>query len=106
LYDLVIRVKCVRVDDAVGLIKYALQGSCFQPRPENQELVKAMSLAAQIEAALIQEIPAVQVEAKESEILIYLTRSVCGDEELISRIKRLAASIADVEIRITCLVKP
>ncbi len=108
LYDLVIRVRaeCVQVDEAVGLIKYALQGSCFQPRPGNQELVRAMSLAAQIEAALIQEIPSVRVEAKEGEIFIYLKRAVCGDEELISRIKRLAASIADVEIRITCLVKP
>ncbi len=106
LYDLVIRVKCVRVDDAVDLIKYALQGSCFQPRPGNQELVRAMSLAAQIEAALIQEIPSVRVEAKEGEIFIYLKRAVCGDEELISRIKRLAASIAGVEIKITCLVKP
>ena len=106
LYDLVIRVKCVQVDDAVDLIKYALKGSCFQSRPENQELVKAMSLAAQIEAALIQEIPSVQVGAREGEIFIYLRRSVCGDEELVSRIKRLAASIADVEIRITCLVKP
>jgi len=65
-----------------------------------------MSLAAQIEAALIQEIPSVQVGAREGEIFIYLRRSVCGDEELVSRIKRLAASIADIEIRITCLVKP
>jgi cytidylate kinase len=106
LYDLVIRVKCVQVDDAVDLIKYALKGSCFQSTPENQKLVKAMSLAAQIEAALIQEIPSVQVGAREGEIFIYLRRSVCGDEELVSRIKRLAASIADIEIRITCLVKP
>jgi cytidylate kinase len=106
LYDLVIRVKCVTVDDAVDLIKYALKGSCFQPRPGNQEMVKAMSMAAQIEAALIQEIPAVKVEAKEGEIFIYLKKAVCGDEELISRIKRLAASIADAEIRISCLVKP
>jgi cytidylate kinase len=106
LYDLVIRVKCVQVDDAVDLIKYALKGSCFQSTPENQELAKAMSLAAQIEAALIQKIPSVQVEAREGEIFIYLRRSVCGDEELVSRIKRLAASIADAEIRISCLVKP
>ncbi len=105
LYDLVIRIKCVTLDEAVDLIKYTLKGSCFQSTPENQELVKAMSLAAQIEAALIQEIPKVQVEAREGGICIYLRKSVCGDEELVSRIKRLAASIANVDIRISCLVK-
>jgi hypothetical protein len=69
-------------------------------------LIDEKSLAARVEAALIQEIPSVEVEVKEGQVFIYLKRSVCGDEELISRIKRLAASIADVEIRITCLVKP
>ncbi len=106
LYDLVIRVKCVTVDDAVDLIKYALKGSCFRPNPENPGLVKLISLAAQIEAALIQEIPSVRVEGKKGEIFIYLKKALCGDEELISRIKRLATSIAGAEIRIACLVKP
>jgi hypothetical protein len=106
LYDLVIRVQCVQVDDAVNLIKYALEGSCFQPKPGNQSLVHEVSLAAQIETALIQEIPSVQVEAKGGEIFIYLKKSICADEELVSRIKRLAASIVNVDMGITCCVKP
>jgi hypothetical protein len=106
LYDLVIHIKSITVDDAVNIIKCALKSPSFQSTPESQKLIDEKSLAARVEAALIQEIPSVEVEVKEGQVFIYLKRSVCGDEELISRIKRLAASIADVEIRITCLVKP
>jgi len=103
LYDLVINIKYITVDGAVDIIKCALKDPCFQTTPEGQKLVDEMSLAARIEAALIEDIPSIQVEAKEAEVFIYLKRDLCKDKELISRIKRLASKVAGSDIKINCL---
>ena len=50
LYDLVIHIKCITVDEAVEIIRCALKGHCFQTTPESQKLVDEMSLAARVEA--------------------------------------------------------
>ena len=103
LYDLVINIMRITVDGAVDIIKCALKDPCFQTTPEGQKLVDEMSLAARIEAALIEDIPSIQVEAKEAEVFIYLKRDLCKDKELISRIKRLASKVAGSDIKINCL---
>jgi cytidylate kinase len=106
LYDLSIKIKPITVDGAVDIIKCALKDPRFQTTPEGQKLVEGMALAARIEAALIEDIPAIQVEAKEGEVFIYLKRDLCKDLELISRIKRLATKVAgSADIRISCLTR-
>jgi cytidylate kinase len=106
LYDLVINIKYITVDGAVDIIKSALQDPCFQTTPEGQKLVDDLSLAAGIEAALIQDIHSIQVEAKGSEVFIYLRKDLCQDKELISRIKQLASKVAGFPVKINCLVRP
>ena len=102
LYDLLIHIKCVTVADAVEIIKCAVKGSCFQATPEGQRLVDEMSLAARIEAALVQEIPSVKVEIKEGEIFISLRGALREDKELMSRVQRLAANIAGIDVKVHC----
>ena len=72
LYDLVIHIKCITVDEAVEIIKCALKGHCFQTTSDAQKLMDEMSLAARVEATLVQEIPSVKVEAKDGELFIDL----------------------------------
>jgi cytidylate kinase len=105
LYDLLIKIKLITVDGAVDIIKCALKDPRFQTTPEGQKLVEEMALAARIEAALIEDIPFIQVEAKDAEVFIYLKRDLCKDTELISRITRLASKVADSDIKISCLVR-
>jgi cytidylate kinase len=106
LYDLVIKIKCITVDGAVDLIKCALQGPCFQTTPVGQKLVDEMSLAARINAALIEDIRSIQVEAKGTEVFIYLKKDLCKDEELKSRVKRLASKVAGFDVKVNCLMRP
>jgi cytidylate kinase len=106
LYDLLINIKCVKVDEAVEIIKCAVKGSCFQSTPEGQRLVDEMSLAPRIEAALVQEIPSVKVEVKEGEIFINLRGALREDKELMSRVKRLAANIAGIDVKVHCHMRP
>ncbi len=106
LYDLVIHIKCISVADAVEIIKCAVKTPCFQTTPERQKLVDDLALAARIEAALIQEIPSVKVEAKDGEVFIYLKPALLEDLELVSRIKRLAANAVGFEGSINCRALP
>jgi len=106
LYDLVISIECITVDEAVDLIKCALEGHCFKTTPEAQKLVDQMSLAARVEALLVQEIPSVKVEVKDDEIFIDLKPALAEDEELMSRIKRLVGNVAGFDVKVTCRVRP
>jgi len=106
LYDLVIHIKPITVDDAVEIIKCTLQGSCFQTTPESQNLVDELSLAAQIESALLQEIPSIKVEAQDGEVFIYIKQVMWHDEELLARIKRLAANVAGYHIKVNFRMLP
>ncbi|MEJ2069038.1 MAG: cytidylate kinase-like family protein [Syntrophobacterales bacterium] len=83
-----------------------LQGSCFQTTPEAQKLVDELSLAAQVESALVQEFPSIKVEAQGGEVFIYVKRSMWDDEDLMARIKRLAASVAGLEIQVNLRMLP
>ena len=105
LYDLVINIKHITVDDAVDNIKCTLKAPRFHTTPEGQKLVDEMALAAGIEAALIQDIPSIRVEAKDTEVFLYFKKALCEDEELMSRVKRLAANVAGFDIKINCLVR-
>ena len=106
LYDLLIHIKCVTTADAVDIIKCAVKGACFQSTPEGQRLVDEMSLAARIEAALVQEIPSVKVEIKEGEIFINLRGALREDKELMARVQRLAANIAGIDVKVHCHMRP
>ena len=106
LYDLLINIKCLTVDDAVEIIKCALQGQCFQTTPESQKIVDEMSLAARVEATLVQEIPSVKVEAKDGELFIDLKGALCNDEELMARVKRLASNVAGFNVKVNCRTRP
>jgi cytidylate kinase len=51
LYDIVLHVKSLTVDDAIDLISKAAQVPHFQATPESQRLVDEMARAAAVEAA-------------------------------------------------------
>jgi len=110
LYDLVINITDITTDDAVDVIRCTLKNPRFQTTPQGKNLVTEMSLAAAIEAAFIQDIPSIKVETKvadkETEVFIYLKKSLCEDEELMKRVKRLASNVAGFKVKISCLTRP
>jgi cytidylate kinase len=106
IYDLVININYITVAGAVNIIKCTLKEPRFQTTPEGQKLVDELSLAARIEALLIEDIRSIRVEAKENEVFIYLRKDLCKDEELVSRVKRLASKAAGFDAKINCLRRP
>ena len=63
LYDIVIHIDKISVDDAVDILYETVQKPAFQTTPESQKKIEDLALAARVEAALINLVPTVKVTA-------------------------------------------
>jgi cytidylate kinase len=107
LYDLVIHIKWISVEDAVEIIRCALARPCFQSTPEAQKLLDEMSLAAQVQVALVDDIPGVKkVEYEDGELFIYVKPAVFDDKDLLGLIKRLASNVVGFDIKVNYRLQP
>lgn len=90
LYDLIIHVKCMSTDEAAGLIYHAVQLPCFQTTPESRQAMQNLFMAAQVQAALVEEIPSVQATVENGEIVVTTSESYWNDgQKMIARVDKI-----------------
>jgi cytidylate kinase len=106
LYDLVIHTKSITVDDAVDLIRCAVRLPHFQTTPPSQKILDDQTLAARIQAALVEEFPTATVSARDGEIFVDIKGSLAEEQEVIAKVKRVAANVAGIEVKVQCFVHP
>ncbi len=103
LYDIVLKIKSLNVDDAVKIILDAVQLPTFQTTPESQMILDDLVLASQIEAMLVTDFPRLKVVAKNNVVDIHvvvninLIASVSREREIIHRIKEIAVNLGGAE---------
>jgi hypothetical protein len=105
LYDLVIHIKCMTTDAAVDIICKALEQPCFQTTPESQKAVDILLLAAQVQAALVEEFPAARVEVEEGEILVKIGGPWAEDKRLIAKVDQVVDNLSGLKVKVR-LVSP
>jgi len=104
LYDLVLHVHKLNVDNAVGIICQTAQLEQFQATPESQEVLDDLVLAAQVRAALVHDFPMVQVHAQAGVVFIDAKINLEVEPELAGRIRDLALRAPGVkEVRMHAL---
>jgi cytidylate kinase len=69
LFDMVINLRCMTVDDAVSTIQYAANMPCFQATPESQKMLKLMTIKAQI-IALLNKYPNANIVVEEDSVYV------------------------------------
>jgi cytidylate kinase len=106
LYDLVIHIKTMTVDDAVNLILGAVKMPAFQTAPASQKILDDLTLAAQVQAALVEEFPTAQVTAQEGEVFVSLRGSLAEQEEVTARISRIASKVAGMDVKVQFQLRP
>ena len=103
LYDLVIHINQLSVDDAVDFIAQAAGRPCFQTTPEAQQKMDDLALACRIKAALVQEdCVDVAVTSEFGNVLIYSKQGDRRVHQLEEKIKPLALAmprINHIEVR-------
>jgi cytidylate kinase len=104
LYDMVMHIKNIGVDDAVYLLQCAINLPCFKTTPESQRILDDLALAARIEAALVEEFPTGKVTVDHGEAFVSFKGSL--SEEALVRMRRLANQAAGIEVRLNFAMRP
>jgi hypothetical protein len=89
LYDLVIHIKSFTAEDAVEIIAQAASRPSFQATPESQKAIDTLFLAAQVQAALVKEIPSATVGVENGEIVVSTKGYWAEGKKLIANVDKV-----------------
>jgi len=106
LYDMLLHIKTLTVDDAVEMIQCALNRPSFKTTPESQKLLDELVLAARMQAALVEDIPSARVAYKDGVVTVSMKGSMADREDLDARVRRLCNSVAGIEVKVQYLMHP
>jgi len=70
LYDMVLHVGALTLDDAVDIVCHAVQKKAFQETPDSRKAVEDMYLAAKVQSAIIGILPTAMVEASDGVVSV------------------------------------
>ncbi len=107
LYDLVINVRKIAVDDAVDLICHAAGLPSFKTTPESQKVIDDLVLASEVRTALIEIKPDIEVFVRDGTVTLGASSFVMRDPELIRELEknvRRITGVKDVSVKSSHLV--
>lgn len=97
LYDVVLNIKTITVDDAIDILVDLVKKPNFQTTPESMKIINDLALASSVEAALVNIAPMVSVTCSNGTVCIGTDQgSSSPGEETISSIKAVAQEIPGV----------
>ena len=94
LYDMVVHIRKLSVNDAVGLISHTACLPHFQTTPESQQALDNLVLAAQVKSAIFDAYPDVSVSADNGIVVVH-TEGALEQESAIA--KRIQSHVVGVE---------
>jgi cytidylate kinase len=106
LYDMVLHIKAIKVDAAAELILQAARLPCFQTTPLSQKTLDDETLAARVQAALVEEFPTARVSAREGELFVDIKGDLTEEKEVMDRVRRIASHVAGIEVKMRYLMHP
>lgn len=93
LYDLVIRVGALPLEDAVSFICSAAGRPAFQSTPASRQQVRDLALACRIKAALVNDFPHVGVTSQHGNAIVHIKDRDLGGARLHRKIEALRREI-------------
>ncbi len=93
LYDLVLRIDRITVEDAADTICGLAGLEPFRTTPESQRMVNDMVLAAEVKIALIDVKPNLEVSAEEGIVYIKTEAPLGKDSDLLQRVGEVAQEV-------------
>jgi cytidylate kinase len=97
LYDMVLHIDNMSVDEAVSIILHALAQPSFQSTEESRRLLDDQALSARVEAELITAFPKVMVDAEAGEVFVNIRGSMTDDKKISDKVRKLAEPVDGVK---------
>jgi len=101
LYDIVLNIGKMTVDEAIEIIQNTLRLPSFITTPESLNVLNDCSLAANVQACLIGKIPSAEVDAKDGLIVVHIEASLRQEDMLRAKVKDIVEKMPGVkEVRL------
>ena len=97
LYDMVLHIDNMGVDDAVAVILHALEQPCFKSTADSRRGLNDAALAARVEAALVKDFPKVMADAGSGEVFVSVRGSLVDEKTIATKVKRLVEKVDGIE---------
>ena len=98
LYDMVLHIKTLTVEDAVEVLFQTTNRPCFRTTPQSQKIIEDLSQAAQVQAALVAGFPGARVTAKGGKIFVSsVETSLLMEREAIAEVNKIVRKVPGVE---------
>jgi cytidylate kinase len=105
LYDLVIHITAITTEMAVNIIQYTVNQPRFRTTPESQRAMDNLLLAAQVQAALVEEVPSAKVKVENGELVVSMGVAWGEDRRLIAKVDQVVDKVGGVKVKVR-LVNP
>jgi cytidylate kinase len=97
LYDLVLHIHKITVEDAVGIICHTVGLKRFQTTPESQKEMDDAVLASEVKAALIDLKPDIETSAKNGKVIVHTKAHESQEVKLIEEMEEIAKKVPGVK---------
>ena len=97
LYDMVLHIKRLNVQDVVKIICHTVKLEHFQTTPESQKSLDDRFLASEVKVALMEMKPEVEVSAKDGVVLVKTHGHLSHEEYLINEIRNIGETVEGVK---------
>lgn len=107
IYDVVLCVDQLDINDAVDILLHIAKRPCFQTTPTSQNILKNMLLAAKARTALINEFPAADISCKAGILFVNIKASLSEEHRVKTKVEQLLKDIDGlqaIETHITPLI--
>ena len=96
LYDLVLHVLKIRVDDAVSIICRSVQRESFETTEHSRKALENLLLAARAKSRIVDKWPTADVSAVNGNVLIHVDRGLPSGSEIVDEITERVSPVPDV----------
>lgn len=104
LYDIVLHIDNLKVNDAVEILAEIAGRPCFQTTPESMLKVNDFYLAAKAQAAIFDGFPTAKVKCSKAVVTVKIETALALEEESTDKIKTILKDIAGIkEVRVKTL---
>jgi cytidylate kinase len=93
LYDLVIHIGAITTDMAADLIDHTVGQPRFQTTPASQKAMDDLLLAAQVQAALVEEVPSAEVRVENGELVVRMGAAWGQDKKFIAKVDQIVDKV-------------
>jgi cytidylate kinase len=97
LYDLIIHIRKITVDDAVDIVCHTVGLDHFRITQESQRALDNLLLAAEVKAQLIEVCPGVRVGSRDNVVFLDIQAGPAVAEPLADELRRLAEQVPGVK---------